>query len=82
MYIRMTFFKLTLIGAAIKKDVDMQLGVHFDPQTTNSKEGGAQAILEALTSYLERAREPGVPPGVPPGVHKKRHHKQAILHTY
>ncbi len=41
MYIRMTFFKLTLIGVAIKKDVDMQLGVNFDPQTTNSKEGGA-----------------------------------------
>jgi hypothetical protein len=38
---------LTLIWAAIKKDVDVQLGIIFDYQAANRKQVSATALVEA-----------------------------------
>ncbi len=49
--------QLTLIRAAIKKGRWRAARSYLTPQATNRKEGGAPAVVEALTSHLQKELE-------------------------
>jgi hypothetical protein len=53
-----------------QKYVDVWLGVIFDFQATNRKEGRYTFVAKPLTSHLGSSREPGVHASYPLRVHK------------